>query len=465
MRNDFDPHRVRPLVLVLAAYAVMGVAYQRVVPLFEGPDEASHLEYVAFLSLEKRLPEFGADPEVPGQGMQPPLTYLLSVPLFRFMIADESGVRRGLHDLNRVVYGYSKPAPQRKPGFLDLSRPPTVFAHPEFGSLPNLRWPGLVYGCLAVALTYLAMMRALGDPNLAAMSAGLLAFNPQFLFVTSYVNNDAASATLGAAVFWLVAVSLARPEGPRRRSYLLLALLAMASVFTKNNLLVGIAVAFVALFAVDARPMQRRLVDLGLALSLCLPLVPYLAWNLDHRGDLLGMGAVWQSADHLMTHDDFGGRWSYLLGMYWHWTFDSYWCRFGLLDLVVKPWVTLTFLALTGVGVTGFVLAGRAKPLLPETRSLRVYLGAATLATLAAHVWYNVGMPQPQGRHLFPVAPEIASLLAIGIVRLAPGGRDRSGRTAMFVLLGVYALAAWCLLGEILPWYAGDPFWRFEAYR
>ena len=39
MRIDFDPRRVRPLALVLAAYAVMGVAYQRVVPLFEGPDE------------------------------------------------------------------------------------------------------------------------------------------------------------------------------------------------------------------------------------------------------------------------------------------------------------------------------------------------------------------------------------------------------------------------------------------
>ena len=75
----------------------------------------------------------------------------------------------------------------------------------------------LLFGLSAVLLTFLAARRLTGDPGLATLSAGLLAFNPQFLFVSSYVNNDTLAASVGAATFWVIAAAFDRPE-PKARA-------------------------------------------------------------------------------------------------------------------------------------------------------------------------------------------------------------------------------------------------------
>jgi hypothetical protein len=97
-----NPHRL--LWLVLVAYVALAVGFQRSVPLFEAPDEPSHLQYVAFVGQEHRLPRYGATPEVPGEGMQPPLYYLLSAPLFAWLGGADSQLLRDLHRINLALY-------------------------------------------------------------------------------------------------------------------------------------------------------------------------------------------------------------------------------------------------------------------------------------------------------------------------------------------------------------------------
>ena len=198
-------------------------------------------------------------------------------------------------------------------------------------------------------------------------------------------------------------------------------------------------------------------------LGLLLLVGPYLVWNLVYRGDVLGMDAVWQSASHMFGYEAYGGAWSYFTGMYWVWTFESYWGRFGWINVLAPTPVYLGYLFLTGAAGVGFLLAGRsqgsttrskADPTIALPGNLRLYLGGATLITLASHLWVNVYSAQPQGRHLFPAAPQISIILAMGIAYLVGGRQDRIGTRSCFAVLFVLAgLALYCCLAVIIPSY------------
>ena len=128
----------------------------------------------------------------------------------------------------------------------------------------------------------------------------------------------------------------------------------------------------------------------------------------------------------------------------------------------MRPWmctwgaVYAGYLGLTALGVLGFVRARPANP--PQARGdacLRAYLVAAIATTLAAHIWLNTQTAQPQGRHLFPVAPQIACVLAIGMARSFRRSDLRvSWSRVAFVVAGLFALALYCLLGVVVPGYA-----------
>lgn len=94
------PDRVRsllPLAVLLVMYVALAVGYLRAVPMFEAPDEPSHLEYIAFVMAEGRLPVYGPTPDVPGEGMQAPLYYLSALPLYATLGGDDAALRDELH--------------------------------------------------------------------------------------------------------------------------------------------------------------------------------------------------------------------------------------------------------------------------------------------------------------------------------------------------------------------------------
>lgn len=465
-----------PFALLALAYVGLGVAYQRSVPLFEAPDEPSHIHYVAFLSSANRLPVYGAQPDVPGEGMQPPLYYLLEVPLFRSLVRDPDGLIRDLRQVNFSLYR-NVDTPLR-PGHL-IRRPARrvvrqFWSSPAASGLRHLRWPSLVFGLLAVTLTHAAMLRAFDARPIALLASGMLAFNPQFLFMSSCVSNDTAAAAVGACGLWLTAAALRDPSiAGRRRYYLLAALVAALALATKISILPGLALAGLAIFLFDVRPPKRRIADAALALCLLLLLTtPYLVWNASHRGDPLGIESIWQSTSHMLGYEAYGGAWAYFTGMYWTWTFESYWARFGWINVRAPGAVYLVYLLVTVLGLVGFLLAGRRKPVRPSEPgpgeasggapvlptgfpgSLRLYLGAATLTMLLMHIWLNAQTAQPQGRHLFPAAPHFASLLALGISHLLGGRRGAIGAGACSaVLVALGGLALYCCFGVIVPAY------------
>ncbi len=461
---------LRWLLPILAIFIVLSVCYHYAVPLFEAPDEPSHIEYLAFLHQEGRLPRHEASPDVPGEGIQPPLYYLMAWPSFATLSSDGSDLYRSLHRVNLHLYGYgrSRALDLAQPLILfripggRLSRPRVFEEHPHLSWLLGLRWMSLFFGVLAVAVTFFAAIRITESLPVSFLTAGLLGFNPQFLFVCNYVNNDSAAAALGAMAFYLVATSLTQQAGhPARRHYLLLGLLLAAGFLLKKTTIPGLAVAALTLISCDSRPIRRRLADAGSMICLALLLAaPYLYWNLRVHGDPFGIG-VEQAANALLpSPDQYGGLWPYFSKVYFSWTFESYWAWFGWMNLQVPQAAYWVFFVLTCTGILGFILQARARqatsqPQVLVGRSLQVYLLGAILSTLAAHVWFNVHVVQPQGRHLFPVAPQIAFLLAVGLASIGGRGatsRVRAGSIGLSLLILV-GLASYCLVGVILPAY------------
>jgi len=439
---------------LLSVYVGLALAYRDATPLFEAPDEPSHIHYATFVYDQGRLPR--QHPlEVPGEGMQPPLVYVVAAPLLGNTDLD---IASAVRELGRAMFPlYSNPRVEGGGRALAFHvRGIRMFA--TDGSLEPLRVlrsTSLVFGLLAVILTFAAVWRLARDARFALLAGALIAFDPQFLFCSGYFSNDPAAAAIGAAALWVVVRALEDAgSAPMRRHYLVGALVLVLGVLTKASTLPGLAVAALTLVAIDRRPRRAVWIDTGFAASLVLLLAgPYLVWSVAHRGGLFGVNAMLASSVSMMRPDRFGGLWPYFTGLYWDATFESYWARFGWFNVTVPKATYLAFFALTWMGALGWI-AGRSR--LPSqalrSRALHGYLLAAFGATLAAHVALNFAVVSVQGRQLFASAPQGAFLLALGIYRLV-GSERRLLPLAIAIVLALLALDVYCLRGVLVPAY------------
>jgi Dolichyl-phosphate-mannose-protein mannosyltransferase len=438
---------------LLTLYVGLALAYRDAIPLFEAPDEPSHMHYAAFVAARNDLPR--QDPlDVPGEGMQPPLVYVLAAPLLDSRIDAASAVR----ELGRAMFPlYSHPrAEGGGPAIAYHVNGIRMFTtNGSLEPLRVLRSTSLVFGLLTVILTFAAVWRLSRDARFALLGGALVAFNPQFLYGSGYFSNDPAAAAIGAAALWVVVRALEDAgRAPLRRHYVVGAVVIALGVLTKSSTLPGLAAAAVTLVAIDPRPRREAMTDTGIAAALVLGLAgPYLLWANEARGGPFGLGATLASSVSMMRPERFGGLWAYFTGLYWDATFESYWARFGWFNVTVPNAVYLAFFALTWMGVLGW-LAGRSREPWEALRSraIRIYLFGAFGTTLAAHVALNFVVVSVQGRQLFAVAPQAALLLALGIYRLI-GGKRRLLSITTIVVLALLALDVYCLRSVLVPAY------------
>jgi hypothetical protein len=439
---------------LLIFYVGLALAYRDAVPLFEAPDEPSHIHHAAFVYNQGRLPRH--DPlEVPGEGMQAPLVYVLAAPLLGNTGIDVEAAARAL---GRAMFPFYS-VPQASGGGPALAIEPQgarVFA--SDGSLEPLRVlrsTSLVFGLLTVILTFAAVWRLSRDAGIALLAGALVAFNPQFLFTSAYFSNDPAAAAIGAAALWVVVRALEdAPRGAMRRHYVLGGILVGLGALTKSSTLPGLAVAAVTLIAIDRRPRREKWIDTGLAAAIVLLLAgPYAVWAAEHRGGLLRVDTVTASAGGTLRAADYGGLAPFLKDIYWDWTLESYWARFGWSNVMAPKATYLAFFALTVTAILGWV-AGRSREPWEALRSgaLRNYLFGAAGATLAAHFVLNLFVVTPQGRILFASAAQIALLFALGLYRLV-GSERRMPALAVSTVFALLLLDVYCLRGVLVPAY------------
>lgn len=231
-----------PFIVLVALFLALCVLYNLATPPGEGPDEPGHAAYVFFLAREGRLPVQCLPPcvsDVPGSGHHPPLAYLLATPAALWLpqslrTFDLPGNPRftwaGGDQVNAAAHGSREQWPwDAQVWAWRLAR--------GASSLASVATVILTY--LTVRVLHRHTDSTANRDATALLAAALVAFNPQFIFISSLISNDALLAALGAALLWLVVSS------PRSlpRAMLIGVVLGLALI-TKQSALIFVPFVF-----------------------------------------------------------------------------------------------------------------------------------------------------------------------------------------------------------------------------
>lgn len=458
----------RWLGLILLIYLLLGAAYAWVVPLGEAPDEIDHFLYVRYLLEQHAFPVMHptAAENDTMEANQPPLFYLLNAavtaPFPMTATADfplNACYTFDPHDGGRANFYLHDPAEQN----------PLASDYLAFRAA---RLVSVLLGAVTVWLAYqLGRQMTPGDTSTGLLAAALLAFNPQFLFITASVNNDVLTAVLGAA---LVYVSVQAATAPRWRQFSILGGLMGLALLTKFALLALWPLPFLAALLTAGRE-QRKLAVQGGALVAGLPVL-IAGWWYVRAARLYGDPLAWRV--HLQAKGVEVLRTTPLtltdLREFVVIHFQSYWAWFGWLKIQAPSWVYGVLVGITAVAIIGLVLIGRdwaaevKRKGLSGLKSQYLHLSNARTATLfnllavaaiyASLLRYirTINWSGYQGRLAYAAAAAAAALLALGWQRVAKTSKRlvRHGDLVRALPgLALAALAVGSLLFLIYPAY------------
>ena len=453
------------LIGLVVIYLGLAATYNLATPIFEAPDEIWHYLYIRSLVLDRRLPlqtgrgeEAGAGPPsavlAQQEAAQPPLYYLTAA------ILTAPAPRDDLAALARENPAGSIGDPRTEGNKNRFLHPPAQ-DFPWRGEVLTVHLTRLVstlWGALTVILTY-AVGRALTRSSAVAFgAAAAAAFNPQFLFMTAAISNDAAVAASGALLTWLALRAAHRPLGWRRT--LLLGTTSGIVVLSKPIAVGAVGLAGLAIILAGRRtdaPAARIGAHLAAATGALLATTGWwFVYNLLVYSTPVPLARFLGRRVLLDSLPTAGEVLADLAGLRW-----SYWGVFGWFSILAPPLFYRLCDTLLALGAMGLgLLAARAlwrrpHPTLLADAAGLLLVAWLVLSVLGAVAVYRLVTEAFQGRLVFGAIAGISSLLAIGWASLAPG---RAGRALAIIfptsLLVPAALFPWTV---IAPAYARPP--------
>jgi 4-amino-4-deoxy-L-arabinose transferase-like glycosyltransferase len=429
-------------------------------PLFESTDEIRHYRYIRHLVVRRSLPVQGSE-SVRSQSHHPPLYYAISALLSGWVSSPHTpeyqqplnpfwGYRNWEVGVDNKLQYYHDPA-ERFPfreGYLAALIP---------------RWVNVLLGAITVWLTYLLGRRVWRDrPALAWGAAALVAFNPQFIYLSGAMNNDIIAAATGTAVL-LLSLEVAQKGLSRDRLALLglaygLALLAKFHLVVMGGI-IALAV-FVALlnaerasgsqtcWPLSASGRWRKVGGQWLrAMAIVVAIAALLAgWWFVRNWWLYGDPTGLNKVNELWAGRPASGNWWALRqGLPYLWS--SLWGRFGYGQIPLPSVIYQGLLAFCLLALAGYLFRKRE----PLPNAALVLLGVTIVGFLAVVTYYILIQPAgPMGRFLFPAFPALAVLVMGGLIRW-PILRKYPTGTASGVTLGMGAFAVLALGGYLAP--------------
>ena len=478
-----------PLVALVLLFLALGVIYGLTTPLFEAPDEVWHVAYVRYIAQTGRLPVQGArqgEESTRQEASQPPLYYMLAAPLIAWL---DTGDFDAVARLNPHAAPGQPHSDGNKNMVVHAAAPPwqgTALA------VHILRLFSLLLGLVTILCAYDLGRHLFSDSPLhscsltagngstsewlALLLAALVAFNPQFLFITASVNNDNAMTAL-ASIALVILARMVTDERAATRSYGRVGLLGVVTGLAAISKLTGVLLFGFVLIALLVIAWQRQttegshrglplrwlVVSVGLIVLLTVAIAGWwYARNWLLYKDVTGLQPMltWVGLRRLTLSQVIGELGGLEL---------SFWAVFGWFNILADEWIYTALkivarLALFGLGLwalqhlkrtythrqsapTGTVVIGRP-----------VVLGLAALWTAmvaAGLVRWTATTQGTQGRLLFPAIIAIAALLLTGLAAPVPR-RLRLAAPAAFIA-GLLALAAVVPWRYIAPTYARPP--------
>ena len=430
---------------LIAAYLALGTIFNITNAVGESPDEPPHMEYVRYIAEHHALPVQTRDltARISNEAHQPPAYYLAGALLTGW-------IERGDFQLRL------NPSSDITPGRVWGRQ---TFFHTQAEAFPYrglvlayhlLRGFSTVLGAITVWAAYkVAQLVAPQRPTVALLAAGLVAFNPQFLFLTASVNNDNMAM---AAVSLMLLTGLAAWQRPSLWLTGLMGLLVGLSALSKYTALAAAPGAVLALCAPYLR--ERRWRALIGHLSAILVVAALLSGWWYVRNELLyGDPLAQRIALHVLAPVRRYSPWQVTeLPLNIYNVFTSSWGRFGWTQITFHPAIYLALAALCLVALMGVLrIAWRV---MQEGRWKQwgtiPYLALALTGSgvLGSIILYHLSVPADQGRLLFPGAVPFAVFMALGLVELA--GHCMT-RIAAAVIAGLIALSFGSVIWVIVP--------------
>lgn len=428
------------LTFILATYVVLSIAYSLSSPLYEPTDELRHVRYVRHLIAHRSLPV--QQQEAPrAQSHHPPLYYTMGalvswwVPVTQDVYYEPPS---NPHWTNR----HWEVSDDNKNQY--LHGPEERFPFQGITLLVYIvRWMTALLGAGAVWLTYRLGLEVFPDrPALAIGGTAIIAFNPQFIYLSGAVNNDIPATLCGAAVM-LMCIRLIR-RGPNLRSDVILGLLYGLALLTKFHLLallvpIELAYAWVAWRERNWRVFLRAN---AVILSLTTFISGWWFWrNYQLYGDPTGIKKV----NELWAGRPAGGNWwAIRQGLPYLWS--SLWGRFGYGQLPLPQVIYRGLLIFCSLALAGYLLPQQNGASYP----VMLLLGVTCLVFVTVVLYYIMIQPAgAMGRFLFPVLPAFALLLVGGLQRFFT--KRMVWPMSIGVTVGMMALAIFTLVRVLAP--------------
>lgn len=437
--------------VVLALFVALACVYSVVTPAFETPDEIWHYAFIQHVASGQGLPV--AEPNSQAlwrqQGTQAPAYYLLAAALTAWI------------DQGDFPAIYARANPHAAIGLPDAPANRNYLIHHPDEAWP---WRGSILALhlarfLSVGLAALTLWggygtaRLLVEPRAALAGTALLAFTPQFVFISAAASNDNAVNAAAALTLWqVVALVVHPPAATARRARLVwLGVTLGLAALSKLSALGLLGVAGLGLLYLVWRARTWRLL-LETALWTGLPVLVVAGWWYTRNWLLYGDPLAWNLWEANILLRVQRADWATILGESGS-LFRSYWGLFGWLNVAYPAWVYDGFVALTLILAVGVAWQGarglRAARRLDERDVAGVLLLVWLAVLTVSWLRFMVVAPAAQGRYFFPAAPTLIWLAALGL----PAWRTWPVDLAAPLALGLLAAATpfWILVPAYRP--------------
>jgi 4-amino-4-deoxy-L-arabinose transferase-like glycosyltransferase len=436
------------LLVILVVYLALAIAYSLASPIYEPTDEVRHFRYVRHILVYRELPVQSAEgPRA--QSHHPPLYYALGA-LVSWWVPVEQDVYYEPPPNPFWAYRYWELSFDNKNQYLHGVDEQFPF-HGVTLAVYAVRWMTVLIGAGVVCVTYFIGREVSPDrPALAAGAAALVAFNPQFTYLSGAINNDILAGLCGAAVLW-ACVRLVR-RGPSWRADVTMGLFYGLALLTKFNLvallaLIELAYALAVWRARDGSASRARawrvfvrgnLIVLGLAALIA-------GWWFARNWVLYGDPTAMNMVNQLWKGSEASEGW-WAVGQSLPYLWSSLWGRFGYGQLPLPEVVYQALFWFCVIALTGHLLPRRERGgfvvLIPLMASVVLFVGV---------VFYYIAIQPagPMGRFLFPCLPAFAVLVSLGLSQIFPRRWDWLAGPVLAVVMA--ALAIYALVGVLAP--------------
>lgn len=388
------------LVAFLAA-----LIYVFATPLWQAPDEPSHLGFIKYLQDNHSLPS--------------PLESKISTDILE-------SARKTLRwpiELRPLSKG-ARVLPAEDFAYRGLmytaNHPPLYYISAQFFSqigAARTRPPltGLAYGArifsallasLTVALAYKTsrlLDLAMAD---SATIASLVLLQPQFMFIASSINNDSLTIFLFSLLIFYALVEIRRPS---KFNPLICGIILGLGLITKVTFWLALPIIWLAFLLSQSYSWPVRA---GRATGVTALALVISGWWYVRNYMIFGklwyaIGGTGLGKAHLAEF--------FTVSRFYQWLWQSYWGRFGwmtspLPDFFFIALLVIVPIALIGAGLSLF----SRRSALQDRRSLILLLAVSTALFLGA-IWFRVVAQTGQGRYLFPAIIPTTMLLWLGL--------------------------------------------------